>query len=56
MTCGLVHDFGTNIAQNRINDDKNSSNTVLLCVPLWGVDPGTMRRGGGVSHRVSSET
>jgi hypothetical protein len=25
---GLLHDFGTNTAQNQINDDKTSSNTL----------------------------
>jgi hypothetical protein len=54
MIHGLVYDFGTNTAQNQINDDKTFSNTVLLYVPLWGVDPSSVRRGGGISHHVSS--
>jgi hypothetical protein len=56
MIHGILRDFGTNPAQNQINDDKTSSNTVPMCVPLEGVDPGSFRRGGGVSHCVSSET
>jgi hypothetical protein len=46
--------LGNDTTQNRINDDKTSSNTVPLYIPLYGVDPGSIRRGGGISHRVSS--
>jgi hypothetical protein len=45
---------GDDTAQNRINDDKTSINTVPLCIPLYGVDPCPVRRGGGISHHVSS--
>jgi hypothetical protein len=56
MIHGLLCDLVLTLPKSTVNDDKTSSNTVPLCVPLKGVDPGTIRRGGGVSHRVSSET